>query len=64
MSEKRRIGGWREIEPDVWELPPRGDMRVPGRIYASADLVEALDEKVREQVTNVATLPGIVRALG
>ncbi len=53
---------FREIAPNVWELPPTGKMRVPGRIYASRALVEALDEKVREQVANVATLPGIVRA--
>ena len=34
-------------------------MRVPGRIFASEKLIEEMDEKVREQVTNVATLPGI-----
>jgi tRNA-splicing ligase RtcB len=37
-------------------------MRVPGRIFASRDLIDALDEKVQEQVANVATLPGIVGA--
>jgi len=51
-----------EIEPDVWELARSGEMRVPGRIYASRQLVEALDEKVREQIARVAALPGIVRA--
>ena len=51
-----------EIEPDVWELPATGAMRVPGRIYASRELVDALDEKVREQLANVASLPGIVGA--
>jgi tRNA-splicing ligase RtcB len=51
-----------EIEPDVFELPRRGEMRVPGRIYASRDLVDALDEKVCMQVRNVAALPGIVGA--
>jgi tRNA-splicing ligase RtcB len=54
--------GIREVEPDVWEIPRQGAMRVPGRIYASRALVEALDEKVREQVANVAALPGIVQA--
>ena len=54
--------GFREVAPNVWEIPPTGRMRVPGRIFASRALAEALDEKVREQVTNVATLPGIVRA--
>ena len=51
---------FREIEPNVWELPATGDMRVPGRIYSSRALIDALDEKVREQLANVAALPGIV----
>ncbi len=45
-----------------WEIPARGAMRVPGRIFGSQRLVEEMDEKVREQVTNVACLPGIVKA--
>ncbi len=54
--------GFREVEPNVWEIPATGAMRVPGRVFASRELVDALDEKVREQVTNVAALPGIVTA--
>jgi tRNA-splicing ligase RtcB len=53
---------FRQLEAGVWEIARTGKMRVPGRIYATADLVEALDEKVRTQVVNVASLPGIVRA--
>jgi tRNA-splicing ligase RtcB len=53
---------FREVETNVWELPKTGAMRVPGRIYASRELVDALDEKVREQLSNVASLPGIVGA--
>ena len=53
---------FREVEPNVWELPATGAMRVPGRIFASRELVDALDEKVREQLANVASLPGIVGA--
>jgi tRNA-splicing ligase RtcB len=45
-----------------WRIEPQGDMRVPGIIYASEALVAAMDEKVREQISNVATLPGIVSA--
>lgn len=45
-----------------WELPQSGAMRVPGIIFASRELVEAMDDKVHEQVTNVAGLPGIVGA--
>ena len=51
-----------EVAPNTWELRRSGAMRVPGRIYASRALVEALDTKVREQVANVASLPGIVGA--
>jgi len=45
-----------------WRVEPRGAMRVPGVIYASRALIEAMDDKVVEQVTNVASLPGIVTA--
>jgi tRNA-splicing ligase RtcB len=42
-----------------WEIEPHGKMRVPGLFFASEELVRAMDHKVYEQVTNVATLPGI-----
>jgi len=45
-----------------WKLPRTGRMRVPGVIFASRELVAEMDAKVAEQVTNVATLPGIVLA--
>jgi len=45
-----------------WEIAPRGDMTVPAIIYASDKLIRDMDEKVYEQLTNVATLPGIVKA--
>jgi tRNA-splicing ligase RtcB len=45
-----------------WRIEPQGEMRVPGIIYASEALVRDMDDKVREQVCNVAALPGIVRA--
>jgi tRNA-splicing ligase RtcB len=45
-----------------WRIKPMGQMRVPGIIYASEALIRAMDHKVYEQVTNVATLPGIVKA--
>ena len=45
-----------------WHIEPQGDMRVPGIIYASQQLIQGMDDKVREQVCNVAALPGIVRA--
>ena len=45
-----------------WHIAAHGDMRVPGIIYASEALIRGMDEKVYEQVVNVATLPGIVKA--
>ena len=48
--------------PTRWDIEPAGKMRVPGVIYASAALIGEMDDKVYEQVTNVATLPGIVKA--
>jgi tRNA-splicing ligase RtcB len=45
-----------------WWIPQSGAMRVPGVIYGSQALIREMDDKVFEQVTNVATLPGIQRA--
>jgi len=45
-----------------WEIAPHGAMRVPAVIYADEALIRAMDHKVYEQVCNVATLPGIVKA--
>ncbi|RIH88555.1 RtcB family protein [Calidithermus roseus] len=45
-----------------WWLEPTGAMLVPGVLYASEALIAEMDEKVLEQVANVASLPGIVRA--
>lgn len=48
--------------PFEWRIAPTGRMRVPGVIYASEALMRDMDDKVYEQVVNVATLPGIVLA--
>ena len=45
-----------------WRVAPFGRMRVPAIIYADEALIVDMDDKVFEQVTNVATLPGIVGA--
>jgi tRNA-splicing ligase RtcB len=42
-----------------WRIEPFGAMRVPGVIFASEALIRDMDDKVYQQVTNVATLPGI-----
>src|SRR5436853_1598871 len=53
------------IDEVVWELPAaaRADMRVPARVFADGELLEAIarDDSL-EQLQNVATLPGIVDA--
>ena len=46
----------------TWEVPRAGSMLVPGLLYASDALIEELDDKVYEQLSNVASLPGIVKA--
>lgn len=46
----------------TWEIPVTGPMRVPAIIYADEALLLAMDQKVYQQITNVATLPGIVEA--
>ncbi|HYW75401.1 MAG TPA: RtcB family protein, partial [Gammaproteobacteria bacterium] len=46
----------------AWEIEPRAGMRVPGVIYADEALIRTMDDKVYEQVCNVAKLPGIVQA--
>ncbi len=45
-----------------WRIAPFGDMRVPAVIFADEGLIQGMDEKVFEQITNVARLPGIVKA--
>ena len=50
------------VSEHEWHILPTGQMRVPGIVYASEDLVREMDHKVFEQITNVATLPGIVQA--
>jgi tRNA-splicing ligase RtcB (3'-phosphate/5'-hydroxy nucleic acid ligase) len=45
-----------------WFIEASGRMRVPAVIYATEELVRDMDQKVFEQTTNVATLPGIVKA--
>ncbi|MBD0281209.1 MAG: RtcB family protein [Thermoleophilaceae bacterium] len=58
MSELRRVG---EVE---WELPATGPMHVPGRVFADAELLEALGgDGSLDQLRNVATLPGVVDAV-
>jgi tRNA-splicing ligase RtcB len=57
MSDLRRISDV------VWEIPATGGMHVPGRVFASDELiVKARSDRALDQVANVAHLPGIVGA--
>ncbi len=61
---------FRKVDDHMWEIPASGDMRVPGRVYASESLLSPLLEDAEgghgwnalSQVRNVACLPGIVKA--
>jgi tRNA-splicing ligase RtcB (3'-phosphate/5'-hydroxy nucleic acid ligase) len=55
----------RRIDETLWEIPTqaRPDMRVPARVFADDELMEAIRrDRSLEQLQNVATLPGIVDA--
>jgi len=56
------INEFRKISDTHWEIAPSGPMRVPAIIHASEQLVLDMDDKVREQLVNVTTLPGIIGA--
>ena len=51
------------ITDEIWEIPPseKSGMLVPARIYATREILQAMDSGVFDQVTNVACLPGISR---
>ena len=51
-----------KVSDHQWRIEPRGRMRVPGVLFASRVLLEAMEDKVAVQVANVAALPGIVGA--
>ncbi|MEM4641387.1 MAG: RtcB family protein [Candidatus Pacearchaeota archaeon] len=53
---------FKKISEYEWEIPKQGDMLVPGKIFASEKLIREMDEKVWEQLSNVACLPGIQQA--
>ncbi|MFH0772115.1 MAG: RtcB family protein [Candidatus Omnitrophota bacterium] len=60
----------KQVNEYIWEIPRSGEMLVPGRIYADAELIKHLTDDVEKgkewnalvQVKNVASLPGIQKA--
>ncbi|MDY6980683.1 MAG: RtcB family protein, partial [Pseudomonadota bacterium] len=53
---------FRRDDEQTWCIEPHGAMRVPGILYASETLIRDMDDKVYQQLCNVASLPGIVEA--
>ncbi|MHC4547354.1 MAG: RtcB family protein [Planctomycetota bacterium] len=57
-----RTDDLKPVAPAVMEVPRQGKMRVPVRFVGGDTLLDRMDDKVREQILNVAHLPGIVGA--
>ncbi len=58
-------GTLKRIDDFRWEIPTthKKGMRVPGRIFATHNMIDQIKkDNAPEQVANVATLPGIVKA--
>lgn len=57
------IPGMKQVSEVVWEIPTsyKEGMQVPARLYATKKLLDGMDRGVFEQVTNVASLPGIIK---
>ncbi|MEM7819607.1 MAG: RtcB family protein [Candidatus Aenigmatarchaeota archaeon] len=56
------INKFKKISDFEWQIEKTGEMLVPGLIVADEKLIREMDDKVWEQVTNVASLPGIQKA--
>jgi tRNA-splicing ligase RtcB len=54
---------FKKITDYIWEIGTdyKQGMKVPARIYSSKHLLDQMDLQVFDQITNVATLPGIVK---
>jgi tRNA-splicing ligase RtcB len=55
---------FKRVDKYTWELPKdfRDDMRVPARLFGDAELFDAaFRDRTVEQLTNTATLPGIIK---
>ena len=60
----------RKLDKYHWEVPKKGEMLVPGRIYGDEDIIKHLTDDVKagkewnalRQIVNVACLPGIQKA--
>ncbi|MFH1257170.1 MAG: RtcB family protein [Candidatus Diapherotrites archaeon] len=53
---------FKKISEGIWETEKKGSMRVPGRIFASDELFKEIEAGAKQQLLNVAELPGIEKA--
>ncbi len=51
-----------QLSETEWRVEAFDGMRVPGVIFGTEELIRQMDQKVFEQLINVACLPGIVKA--
>jgi len=59
----------KKVTDNLWEVPKKGDMLVPARIYGDKGIIDSLQEDITigkewnalRQLVNVAALPGIQR---
>jgi tRNA-splicing ligase RtcB (3'-phosphate/5'-hydroxy nucleic acid ligase) len=52
-----------QVSSCEWRLEPEGGMRVPAVVFGEESLIAEMDDKVLEQMRNVACLLGIVEAV-
>ncbi len=52
----------KKVNANTWDIPKQGGMKVPGRIFASEKLLEAIkQDQTLQQAVNVAHLKGILK---
>lgn len=52
----------KQLSEITWEIPKKGKMNVPSRIYASEKILESMrKDQTLEQAKNTSTLPGIYK---
>ena len=60
---KMNLNQLHQLQPYLWCLPRQpGETRAEVMLYGSAPLLVSMDDKVLEQVVNVACLPGLAGA--
>jgi len=53
----------KKISNYEWEIPKQREMKVPGKIFASENLIKEMQKDITlEQIENVAKLPGIINS--